>query len=80
MTMKTFQFTEQTLSVIEELGGHMPGGFFVYAIVMAAVHYFTRDKSKIRKDFSCAGCALAGSCTDEQKALEAGSCDKKEVQ
>ena len=30
MTMKTFQFTEQTLSVIEELGGHMPGGFFVY--------------------------------------------------
>ncbi|MFC2662162.1 MAG: electron transport complex subunit RsxE [Eubacterium sp.] len=26
------------------------GGFFVYAIVMAAVNYFTRDKSKIRKD------------------------------
>ena len=30
IAMKTFQFTEQTLSVIEELGGHMPGGFFVY--------------------------------------------------
>jgi electron transport complex protein RnfE len=26
------------------------GGFFVYAIVMAAVNYFSKDKSKIRKD------------------------------
>ena len=28
--MNPFEFTEQTLGVIEELGGHMPGGFFVY--------------------------------------------------
>ncbi len=57
----------------------VPGGFFVYAIVMAAVHYLTKDKSKIRKDFSCAGCALSGSCSDEQKAAEGKIvCDRKE--
>ena len=27
-----------------------PGGFFVYAIVMAGVHFLTRDKSKIKND------------------------------
>ena len=32
----------------------VPGGFFVYAIVMAAVHYFTKDKSKIRNEFPLA--------------------------
>ena len=26
-----------------------PGGFFVFALVMASVHYLTRDKSKIRE-------------------------------
>lgn len=25
-----FELNEQTLSIIEEIGGHMPGGFFVY--------------------------------------------------
>ncbi len=40
----------------------VPGGFFVYAIVMAAVHYLTSDKKKIRKDFACAQCAAADSC------------------
>lgn len=28
-----------------------PGGFFVYAILMAAVHYMTSDKKRIRKEF-----------------------------
>ena len=27
---KSFELNEQTLSVIEEIGGHMPGGFFIY--------------------------------------------------
>ena len=27
---KIFELNEQTLSVIEEIGGHMPGGFFIY--------------------------------------------------
>ena len=30
MTKKRFELNEQTLSVIEEIGGHMPGGFFIY--------------------------------------------------
>ena len=25
-----FELTEETLSIIEEIGGHMPGGFFIY--------------------------------------------------
>jgi electron transport complex protein RnfE len=28
-----------------------PGGFFAYAVIMAAVAFLTRDKSKIKKDF-----------------------------
>lgn len=48
----------------------VPGGFFVYAIVMAAVHYLTKDKSKIRNEFGCDGCANAGSCAD-------GECTQK---
>lgn len=32
-----------------------PGGFFTYAIVMAAVAAMTKDKSKIKKDFGCGG-------------------------
>ena len=35
----------------------VPGGFFVYAIVMAFVHYITEDKSKIKDSFGCDGCA-----------------------
>ena len=27
---RKFELTEDTLSVIEEIGGHMPGGFFIY--------------------------------------------------
>ena len=30
MNATDFELNEQTLSVIEELGGHMPGGFFIY--------------------------------------------------
>lgn len=30
MVGKKFELTEDTLSVIEEIGGHMPGGFFMY--------------------------------------------------
>ena len=30
MAGKLFELTEETLSVIEEIGGHMPGGFFMY--------------------------------------------------
>ena len=30
MVGKEFELTENTLSIIEEIGGHMPGGFFIY--------------------------------------------------
>ena len=30
MNRNSFELNEQTLSVIEEIGGHMPGGFFIY--------------------------------------------------
>ena len=30
MARKGFELNEDTLSVIEEIGGHMPGGFFIY--------------------------------------------------
>ncbi len=30
MAVKSFDLNEQTLSVVEEIGGHIPGGFFIY--------------------------------------------------
>ena len=30
MFEKQFQLNEQSISVIQELGKHMPGGFFIY--------------------------------------------------
>ena len=30
MPRNHFELNEQTLSIIEEIGGHMPGGFFIY--------------------------------------------------
>ena len=30
MSVSNFDLNEQTLSVIEEMGSHMPGGFFIY--------------------------------------------------
>lgn len=40
-----------------------PGGFFVFAIMVALVNHFTRDKSKDKKeDSGCGGCALADMC------------------
>ena len=30
MSGRNFELNEQTISIIEEIGGHMPGGFFIY--------------------------------------------------
>ena len=51
----------------------VPGGFAVYAIVMAVVHYITEDKSKIKESFGCDGCANAEECVD------GSGCAKEEV-
>ena len=39
-----------------------PGGFFVFAILVAAVNHITRDKSAEKKEVGCSGCALADQC------------------
>lgn len=48
-----------------------PGGFFVFAILVAAVNYFTKDKSARKKEFGCKGCMMADSCN--------AACDRKEA-
>jgi electron transport complex protein RnfE len=48
----------------------VPGGFFVYAIVMAFVHYITTDKSKIKDGFGCDGCASADECADGSNCVK----------
>ena len=47
-----------------------PGGFFVYACLIAAVNYFSKGKAIKKKDFGCEGCMMASMC--------GGSCDRKE--
>ena len=51
----------------------VPGGFAVYAFVMAFVHFMTKDKSKIRKSFGCSDCAMQDQCVD------GSGCAKEEV-
>ena len=48
-----------------------PGGFFVFAILVAAVNYFTKDKSVRKKEFGCKGCMMADSC--------GAACERKEA-
>ncbi len=39
-----------------------PGGFFVFAILVAGINYITSGKLIKKKDFSCSGCAMEGMC------------------
>ena len=47
-----------------------PGGFFVYALLIAAVNYFSKGKAIKKKEFGCEGCMMADVC--------GGSCEGKE--
>ena len=49
-----------------------PGGFFVYAIMIAAINHFTKGKG-VKGRFDCRGCAMASICQQEKciEALEA---------
>lgn len=47
-----------------------PGGFFVYAILIAAINWASKGKAIKKKEFGCQGCAMAEMC--------GGSCDKEE--
>lgn len=48
-----------------------PGGFFVFACLIAAVNYFTKGRAIKKKEFGCEGCMMASMC--------GGSCDRKEA-
>ena len=48
-----------------------PGGFFVFAILIAAINYFSKGKAIKKKSFGCEGCAMADTC--------GGSCEEKEA-
>ncbi len=48
-----------------------PGGFFVFACLIAAVNYFSKGKAIKKKDFGCEGCMMADMC--------GGTCDRKEA-
>lgn len=50
-----------------------PGGFFVYAILIAAVNYFTKGKGLKKKEFGCDGCAMAAMCGGARKECEKGA-------
>ena len=47
-----------------------PGGFFVYAVMIAAINYFTDGKAIQKKEFGCAGCAMASMCQQEKCLAE----------
>lgn len=49
-----------------------PGGFFVFAILVASVNYFSKGKAIKKKSFGCEGCAMKGSCNSANKE---GGCE-----
>ncbi len=71
-----------TLFGIEVLTNHVPGmgifnlapgGFFVFAILIAAVNYITKGKGLKKKEFGCEGCAMASMCGAERKESKKGA-------
>ena len=48
-----------------------PGGFFVFACLIAAVNFFTKGKAIKKKEIGCDGCAMASMC--------GGSCESTET-
>ena len=55
-------------------GAGMGLGFTLTLCIMGSIreilHYFTRDKSKIRNSFGCDGCSMQSVCSDDKKAAE----------
>ncbi|MCQ2551337.1 MAG: electron transport complex subunit E [Clostridia bacterium] len=43
-----------------------PGGFFVYAVMIAAINYFTNGKAIKKKEFGCSGCSMQAVCNQEK--------------
>ncbi|MCQ2555519.1 MAG: electron transport complex subunit E [Clostridia bacterium] len=42
-----------------------PGGFFVFACLIAVVNFFT-DGKVVKKEFGCAGCSMKNVCTQDK--------------
>lgn len=40
-----------------------PGGFFVFACLIAVVNHFSKGKGAKKKEFGCGGCPMADSCS-----------------
>ena len=63
-----------TANVITPMGIFMlaPGGFFIYAILIAAINWASKGKAIKKKEFGCEGCAMAATCGKS-------SCSEKEA-
>ncbi len=52
-----------------------PGGFFVYAILIAMVNFVTKGKGVKRKSFDCNGCPIVGTCAQSKGNAKEKVCD-----
>lgn len=50
-----------------------PGGFFVFAILVATVNKLSNGKAIKKKDFGCEECSLSGACGQSSDAKEGGN-------
>lgn len=48
-----------------------PGGFFVFAVLIALINWASKGRAIKKKEFGCEGCAMADTC--------GGSCEEKEA-
>ena len=48
-----------------------PGGFFVFAILVAFVNFISKGKAIKKKEFGCSGCPMSANC----KSAEEGGCN-----
>ena len=49
-----------------------PGGFFVFACLIAAVNFFTKGEAIKKKEIGCEGCAMASMCGGSCESAEEG--------
>lgn len=72
-------FGAGTLLGFNILAGHIepmgifnlaPGGFFVYAILIALVNFITKDRTKLKREFGCAGCRMKEACNNSTEGGE----------
>ncbi len=57
-----------------------PGGFFVFAILVAATNVLMKNNDKRRKDFGCQSCYLVDTCSSfREEAADQAKRDKNEL-